>query len=198
MASGGAEHHNTGRGKWQNHDDHARCSYQCHGRRAQDFPVRSRINAAGLQGNAGPTGYIPCDCAEGKQGLIPSTVKTKSARLLTLLRRAAQPETLRRLAHSAGREVDDLAAQFFGRPLFVGQLKVCGNVKLNQFRHHILLTGSPVPSGSVLQEPPQKSESNQAHRPVPSLTSSKLSATYRNTEPQGELLAAVRQKAQVW
>jgi hypothetical protein len=107
---------------------------------------------------------------------------------------------LGRLAGHAGREVDDLAAQLFRRPLFVGQLKVCGNVKLNQFRHHILLLAvDPVLPGSVLQEPPQKSKFTQAHI---SLTfcisgSSKLSATYKNTKTKGEFLAGMREKTQV-
>jgi hypothetical protein len=118
---------------------------------------------------------------------------------VTLLRKTAQPETLRRLAGSAGREVDDLAAQFFRRPLFVGQRKICRNVKLNQFRHHILLAGDLKPFGSVLKEPPQKSEFTQAHisQSVYISVSSKLNAIYRNTETKREFLPELREKTQV-
>lgn len=115
----------------------------------------------------------------------------------TLLRKSVQPMLLGRFAGHAGREVDDLAAQFFRRPLFVGQLKVCWNVKLNQFRHHILLLAAdPALFGSVLQEPPQKSKFTQAHI---SLTfcvsrSCKLSATYRNTETTREFFVELRER----
>ena len=96
---------------------------------------------------------------ERKQAVMQN--KSKSGWAVTLLRKTAQPMLLGRLAGHAGREVDDLAAQLFRRPLFVG-LKICGNVELNQFRHHILLASDPTLLGSILQEPPQKSESNQA------------------------------------
>ena len=114
-------------------------------------------------------------------------------------RKAAQPMLLGRFAGRAGREVDDLAAQLFRSPLFVGQRKICRNVKLNHFRHHILLAGHRTPHSSVLKEPPEKSEFAQAHI---SLTfcissSSKLSATYRNTETTREFSANLREKAQV-
>ena len=117
----------------------------------------------------------------------------------TLLRKAAQPETLRRLAGCAGREVDDLAALLFGCPLFVGQRKICRNVKHNQFRHHILLAGDPKPSGSVLKEPPQKSVFPQAHISLSFYISgtSKLNAIYTNTETKGEFLTDMREKTQV-
>jgi hypothetical protein len=105
--------------------------------------------------------------AYGRKATLDSARKQKNGWTATLLRKAAQPMLLSRFAGHAGREVDDLAAQFFRHPLFVGQLKVCWNVKLNQFRHHILLLAAdPALLGSVLQEPPQKSESNQAQPDV--------------------------------
>jgi hypothetical protein len=118
---------------------------------------------------------------------------------VTLLRKAAQPMLLGRLAGHAGREVDDLAAQLFRRPLFVGQRKICRNVKLNQFRHHILLAADLTLPGSVLQQPPQKSEFAQAHISLSFCisSSSKLSATSKNTETKRELLAGMREKTQV-
>jgi hypothetical protein len=74
------------------------------------------------------------------------------------------------LAGLADREVDDLAARIFGCPLFVGQRKIYRNVKLNYLRHHILLAGDPKPSGSVLQEPPQKSVFPQFISACPSIS----------------------------
>lgn len=115
--------------------------------------------------------------------------------------KAAQPETLCRLAGSAGREVDDLAAQLFRRPLFVGQRKICRNVKIDHFRHHILLAGVTKSFNSILKEPPQKPVFTQAHISLVHLCtywSSKLNATYKNTETQRELFAGVREKTQVW
>jgi len=116
----------------------------------------------------------------------------------TLLRKAVQPEALRRPAYSAGLEVDDLSPQFFRCPLFFG-LKICWNVKLNQFRHHALLTGNPTPSCSVLKEPPQTSKVSQAHISLSFnvFITSKLNATYRNTKTQREFFAELREKAQV-
>ena len=99
---------------------------------------------------------------QGRDAGFDALLKSKSGWAVTLLRKTAQPMLLGRLAGHAGREVDDLAAQLFRRPLFVGQLKICGNVELNQFRHHILLACDLTLLGSILQEPPQKSESNQA------------------------------------
>lgn len=117
----------------------------------------------------------------------------------TLLRKAAQPMLLGGLAGLACREVDDLAAHLLRRPLFVGQRKIRRNVKHNQFRHHIPLAGHPTPPGSVLKEPPQKSESNQAHISLSFYISrsSKLSAIYINTETKGEFLPDMREKTQV-
>lgn len=116
----------------------------------------------------------------------------------TLLRKAVQPEALRRPAYSAGLEVDDLSPQFFRYPLFFG-LKICWNVKFNQFRHHVLLTGYPTPSCSVLKEPPQTSKVSQAHISLSFyiFVSSKLNAIYRNTDAQREFFAELREKAQV-
>lgn len=116
----------------------------------------------------------------------------------TLLRKAAQPEALRRPAYSAGLEVDDLSPQLFRCPLFFG-LKICWNVKFNQFRHHVLLTGYPTLSCSVLKEPPQTSKVRQAHISLSFYISGncKLNATYRNTGTMREFLAEPREKAQV-
>jgi len=113
--------------------------------------------------------------------------------------KAAQPETLGRLTGRAGREVDDLSAQLFGSPLFVGQRKIYRNVKLNHFRHHILLAGSPTPSG-ILKEPPQNLYLIKLISACLSLSisRSKLIATYKNTETKRELLAGMREKTQVW
>jgi len=147
-----------------------------------------------------PTCGIPRECPEGKQGLIEHENK-KLAGPLTLLRRAAQPVLLGRLACIAGREVDDLAPQLFRRPPRFWRLEVCRNVEFNQFRHHVLLAGNPTPLSGVLDEPPQKSEPAQAHVslfPHYICCSSKLSATNKNTEPLGELLARMRGKTQVW
>ncbi len=66
--------------------------------------------------------------------------RSKGDWAVTLLRKTAQSEALSRLACVADMEVDDLAPQLFRRPLFFG-LKICWNIKFNQFRHHALLTG---------------------------------------------------------
>jgi hypothetical protein len=141
------------------------------------------------------------ECWEGTQVLM--RCKNKSAGLLTgfakTQRKAAQPEALGRLAGWAGMEVDDLAAQLFRRPLFFRRLKICRNVKFNQFRHHILLTGDPRRLTAFFR----------SHRTNPIYSSafrlfhlsisyySKLSAIYRNTEIHGELFADIREKTQV-
>ena len=49
----------------------------------------------------------------------------------TLLQESSPPRSCSGLAGHAGREVDDLAAQLFGGPLFAGQRKIYRNVKLN-------------------------------------------------------------------
>ncbi|MCU1254739.1 MAG: hypothetical protein JWM83_1038 [Candidatus Angelobacter sp.] len=113
----------------------------------------------------------------------------------TFLRKAAQPVlsmrlALCRLACVTGMEVDDLAAQFFRRPARLRRLEVCRNVEFNQFRHHVLLAGNCMPLSRVLQEPPQKSQSVQAHVslfPQSICSSSKLSATCKNPETHEEL-----------
>jgi hypothetical protein len=121
--------------------------------------------------------------------------ETKSAGLITELLetqpKTVQPKLLGRLAGRAGVEVDDLAAQLFRRPLFFRRLKICRNVKFNQFRHHILLAGDSTPPSSVFQEPPQKFKSIQAHVslfPYCVSCSSKLNAANKNTEAKAELL----------
>ncbi len=129
--------------------------------------------------------------------------RNKSAGLITVgktQRKAVQPKLLCRLAGGAGVEVDDLAAQLFRRPLFFRRLKICRNIKFNQFRHHILLRRRPTPPGSVRQEPPQKFKSIPAHVslfPYCVPCSSKLNAANKNTEAKAELLAQTWQKTQV-
>jgi hypothetical protein len=129
-------------------------------RMAVTIPLWPARTSTGAGTNWERAGTIPASehhfCG-WKQAVMRKKNK-KSAGPPTFLRRAAQPEALSRLAGRAGVEVDDLAAQLFRRPLFFGRLKICRNVKLNQFRHHILLAGDPALPGSVRQEPPQKSE----------------------------------------
>ena len=137
--------------------------------------------------------------SKGKDGLIEHENK-KLAGLPTFLRQAAQPVLLCRLACVAGMEVDDLAPQLFRRPPRFGRLEVCRNVEFNQFRHHVLLAGNRMPLSRVLQEPPQKSQSVQAHVslfPQSICSSSKLSATCKNTETHEELFYAMRDITQV-
>src|SRR5882724_7542260 len=121
---------------------------------SRPLPTDSKYGA-GFYWNIEPTCGIPRECPEGKQGLIVQENK-KLAGPLTLLRRAAQPVSLGRLACIAGREVDDLAPQLFRRPPRFWRLEVCRNVEFNQFRHHVLLAGNPTPLSGVLDEPPQK------------------------------------------
>jgi hypothetical protein len=126
--------------------------HQCHGRRAQDFSGRSRINAAGLPRERWINSIHTCGCAGGKQSLIKHVNKNQLGCLPRCGKRSGKqpsPEALCRSAYSAGREVDDLAAQLFRRPLFVGQRKICRNVKLNQFRHHTLFAGRPQRHGEA-------------------------------------------------
>jgi hypothetical protein len=118
----------------------------------------------------------------------------------TFLRKAAQPVLLSRLACGAGMEVDDLAAQLFRRPPRLRRLEVCRNVEFNQFRHHILLAGNPIPLSGVLQEPTQKSKPVPAHVSLfPHYAScfSKLSAASKNTEPNEEFFTAMCETTQV-
>jgi hypothetical protein len=150
-------------------------------------------NAAGLQGNAGPTRGIPGErqnrgLQNGEERLMQHENK-KLAGPPTFLRKAAQPVVLSRLACSAGMEVDDLAPQLFRRPPRLRRLEVCRNVEFNQFRHHILLAGNPISLSGVLQEPTQDSKPVQAHVSLfPHYAScfSKLSAASKNTQPKEE------------
>jgi hypothetical protein len=151
-----------------------------------------------LQGNFGPTGRVPGECEEGTQVLILRDTNYLAGPLTFMQKAAAPPFSLSRLAVGAGMEVDDLAAQFFRRPLLFRRLEICRNVEFNQFRHHILLAGNRMPLSRVLQESPQKSQSVQAHVSlVPYSCSSKLNATNRNTEIKAEFFADMREKTQV-
>lgn len=118
----------------------------------------------------------------------------------TLLRKAAHPVPLGGLASSTHREVDDLAPQLFRRPPRLRRLEVCRNVEFNQFRHHVLLAGTPTPPGGVHAEPTHTSDPVQAHAslfPYSVLATSKLSATSKNTETKEELFTAMREITQV-
>ena len=66
-------------------------------------------------------------------------------------------------------EVDDLAAQLFRRPPFLRRLKICRNVKHNQFRHHILLTGDPRRLAAFFRSHRKNLNFLQSYQPVPSL-----------------------------
>jgi hypothetical protein len=119
--------------------------------------------------------------------------------LLKMQRRAAQPEALSRFARVGGMEVDNLAPQFFRRPLLLRRLEICRNVEFNQFRHNVLLAGNPQLSGVLRSH--RKPESLQAHVslfPHYFSCSGKLRATSRNTVVKLELFPRTREKAQVW
>jgi hypothetical protein len=166
--------------------------------RAQDVQGRAQFHAAGISREPWTNWRLTWEARRKKAGGWCGR-ETNLAGSPTLLRKAAQPVLLSRLACSAGMEVDDLAPQLFRRPPRLRRLEVCRNVEFNQFRHHVLLAGNPTPLG-VREEPPQKSQPVQAHVslfPQSICSSSKLSAANKNTEAKEEFFIAMRQTTQV-
>jgi hypothetical protein len=147
-------------------------------------------------------GCLPGERAEGTQALM--RCKNKIGWAATLLRKAAQPMVLKPglsgLATGARREVDDLAPQFFRSPPLLW-VEVCRNIEPDQFRHDVLLAGDPTPPCNVSAEPMPESGPVKVHISLfltLVFTSSKLTATHKNTNTKEELLAGMREKTQVW